>query len=312
MLTRYQSTPLPLPPPVSQLWVQFAYFELRRKDVTAAKKLMGTAIGMCPKEKLFKAYIDLRTKVGRTLPRATYDQADPSPPPLQLYEFDDVRQIYMKYLEFDPSNTAAWIKWATLEAGLGDLDRARHLFDLASTQELDMPEVLWKVRAGSPPLLVLTVAVLADHHFLQHVKAWIDFEFENGERERTRALYEALLSKTGHVKVWIAYALFEVQPIKSYDEDGEEIEAEREEGDPSLARAVLERGYQDLKSKGLKEERVVLLEAWKEFEEAYGDEEEREKVGKMLPRVVKKWRKVEGGEGELEECECRSSLSQRL
>lgn len=152
-------------PPASQLWVQFAYFELRRKDVTAAKKLMGTAIGMCPKEKLFKAYIDLRTKVGRTLPRATYDQADPSPPPLQLYEFDDVRQIYMKYLEFDPSNTAAWIKWATLEAGLGDLDRARHLFDLASTQELDMPEVLWKVRAGSPPLLVLTVAVLADHHF---------------------------------------------------------------------------------------------------------------------------------------------------
>lgn len=64
-----------------------------------------------------------------------------------------------------------------------------------------------------------------------------------------------------------------------------------------------------MKSKGLKEERVVLLEAWKEFEEAYGDEEEREKVGKMLPRVVKKWRKVEGGEGELEECECRSSLS---
>jgi crooked neck len=31
--------------------------------MTAAKKILGTAIGMCPKEKLFKAYIELRTKV---------------------------------------------------------------------------------------------------------------------------------------------------------------------------------------------------------------------------------------------------------
>jgi crooked neck len=92
-----------------------------------------------------------------------------------LFEFDDVRKIYMKYLEFDPSNTAAWVKWAQLEAMLSDLDRARYLFDLGTSQELDMPEVLWK--------------------------AWIDFEFEQGQRERTRALYEALLEKTGHVKV---------------------------------------------------------------------------------------------------------------
>jgi len=37
--------------------------------------------------------------------------------------------------------------------------------------------------------------------FFNLSKAWIDFEFEQGERERTRALYEALLKKTGHVKV---------------------------------------------------------------------------------------------------------------
>lgn len=161
----------------------------------------------------------------------------------------------MKYLEFDPSNTAAWVKWAQLEAGLGDLERARYLFDLGTTQELDMPEVLWK--------------------------AWIDFEFEQGERERTRALYEALLSKTGHVKVrtchplspslatllkavadpivcdsinqvWNAYALFEVQPMSITDEEGEEVGEEA--GDPELARQVLQRGYTDLKDRALKEE----------------------------------------------------------
>lgn len=58
-----------------------------------------------------------------------------------------MRTIYQKYLEYDSSNTAAWVRWAQLEAGLGDLERARFLFDLGTTQELDMPEVLWKVRS---------------------------------------------------------------------------------------------------------------------------------------------------------------------
>ncbi|CED82784.1 pre-mrna-splicing factor clf1 [Phaffia rhodozyma] len=234
----------------AKLWIQFAYFELRQKDVQAAKKLLGTAIGMCPKEKLFKVYIEFRTK---------------------LYEFDDVRTIYMKYLEFDPSNTGAWVRWAQFEAELGDLDRARYLFDLGTTQELDMPEVLWK--------------------------AWIDFEFEQGERERTRMLYEALLEKTGHVKVWIAYALFEVQAMT--DEDGEPLEDEG--GDPELARKVLDRGYTDLRNRGFKEERVVLLEAWKEFEKFHGTPEELKAVEEKMPRVVKKWKKLEEANGALEE-----------
>lgn len=40
-----------------------AKFEIRRLDLPAARKLMGTAIGMCPKEKLFKGYIELEVKV---------------------------------------------------------------------------------------------------------------------------------------------------------------------------------------------------------------------------------------------------------
>ena len=48
---------------------------------------------------------------------------------------------------------------------------------------LDMPEVLWK--------------------------AFIDFETELGEFDRTRELYEKLLERTSHVKVWTSYANFE-------------------------------------------------------------------------------------------------------
>jgi crooked neck len=59
---------------------------------------------------------------------------------------------------------------------LGDADRARSIYELAINQpKLDMPEVLWK--------------------------AFIDFEVELEERDRTRQLYRRLLQRTHHVKV---------------------------------------------------------------------------------------------------------------
>ncbi len=82
------------------------------------------AIGMCPKEKIFKDYINLE---------------------LSLREFDRARLLYQKYLEWNPSNCSAWIKYAELERMLGDIDRCRGIFDIAiNTTDLDLPEILWK------------------------------------------------------------------------------------------------------------------------------------------------------------------------
>ena len=47
----------------AKLWLMFAKFEVRRLDLPAARKLLGAAIGMCPKEKLFKGYIQLELDV---------------------------------------------------------------------------------------------------------------------------------------------------------------------------------------------------------------------------------------------------------
>jgi hypothetical protein len=41
----------------------FAKFEIRRLDLPAARKILGAAIGMCPKEALFRGYIDLEVEV---------------------------------------------------------------------------------------------------------------------------------------------------------------------------------------------------------------------------------------------------------
>jgi crooked neck len=137
----------------------------------------------------------------------------------------------------DPSNAGAWIKYAELETQLEDFSRARGIFKLGVSQPvLAMPEVLWK--------------------------RYIDFEVEEGEREAARALYKQLVELSGHVKVWIAYALFEAEaiPVPRADreeddgDDDEEKEVPMVEGDNDLARSVFEQGYKDLKSRGLKSE----------------------------------------------------------
>lgn len=90
-------------------------------------------------------------------------------------------------------------------------------------------------------------------------KAYIDFETEEGEREKARSLYERLLALSGHVKVWISYALFEATPLplprsQREEEDEESDEVPMVEGDIEKAREVFDRAYKDLKSKGLKAE----------------------------------------------------------
>ena len=137
-------------------------------------------------------------------------------------------------------------------------------------------------------------------------KSYIDFEIAQGDWERTRSLYERLLERTTHVKVWISYARFEADRYAAQsgirggrgsggggdDEDDEDDEAgqgggggggggrgeeeeEEEDEDPlggplERARQIFERGLKHLKEEsagGAKEERVMLLEAWNAVEQ---------------------------------------------
>jgi len=57
------------------------------------------------------------------------------------------------------------------------------------------------------------------------------------------------------------------------------------EGDLELARQVFKRGYDDLRNKGLKSERVAVLEVWRSFEEKHGTPADVAKVQEMFPIV---------------------------
>ncbi|KAH0607087.1 uncharacterized protein H6S33_003075 [Morchella sextelata] len=230
----------------AKIWLLKAHFEVRHGNLTAARKMLGNALGKCPKDKLFKGYIALETR---------------------LHEFSRCRTLYENHIKFSPTNAQTWIRYAELEMALEDDDRVRAIFELAVEEEsLDMPELLWK--------------------------SYIDFEEESGEFARTRDLFERLLQKTDHVKVWISYAHFEINADEGGEEDAEGNDVVSDEA-KARARGVFERAYKSLKAKDLKEERVVLLNAWKSFENTHGTPEDIKKVEEQMPRKVKKRRKLD-------------------
>ena len=242
----------------AKVWHALATFEVRQLDLPAARKTLGVAIGKCPKEKLFKVYIELE---------------------LQLGNVERCRTLYGKYLEYQPHNCGAWGRYAELERTVGETERCRAIYELAVTQRvLDMPEQIWK--------------------------AYIDFEIAEGEHERTCTLYERLLERTSHVKVWISFATFCASSSSSAGE-GEG------EGDDAAAgaRAVFGRARDHFKAAsegaeegdGAKEARAMLLEAWRAYEAeraAEGDgEAQLAEVEALLPKRIKKKRMMHAEDG---------------
>merc|ERR1712130_896476 len=221
----------------AKLWLLYAQFEIRQKEVDTARRALGSSLGKCPKAKLFRGYIELE---------------------IQLREFSRCRTLYEKFLEFNPENVQTWMKFAELETLLGDVERSRALYELAINQpRLDMPEILWK--------------------------AYIDFETEQEETDRARELYKRLLERTQHVKVWLSFAQFELQV-----EHEDRIQQ---------ARHVYEQANKELRRSREKEERLMLLEAWRDFEREEGTEKSQSQVADLMPRRVKKRRKIETEDG---------------
>ncbi|XP_005094945.1 crooked neck-like protein 1 [Aplysia californica] len=265
----------------AKIWLMLAQFEIRQKDLNGARRVLGTAIGKCPKNKVFRGYIDLE---------------------LQLREFDRCRMLYQKFLEFSPENCTTWMKYAELETILGDIDRARAVLELAIDQpRLDMPEVLWKAyidfeveqeefdnaRRLYRRLLQRT----------QHVKVWTSFaRFEltlPDERalEKARAVFrEANLElKTSDDKEERLLLLESWQAVE--EEAGDE--ASRDEVEKLMPQKV-------------KKRRKIQTEdgsdaGWEEYFDYIFPDEEAAKPNLKLLALAKKWKETKEKEPETSE-----------
>lgn len=224
----------------AKIWLMYAKFEIRQRNLSSARKILGQSIGICPKDKLFKGYIELE---------------------IELREFDRCRILYEKYLEYNTQNCTTWVKYAELESILGDVERARAIYNLAVEQaKLDMPEIVWK--------------------------AYIDFEIEIQEYNNVQSLYKKLLNKTQHVKVWLSYAQFEANNPKN----GDNIH--------NTVRDIYKKAYSELKNSATNESRVMILEAWKEYE-IMNDQDDTyvEYVQNLMPKQIRKRRKIIADDG---------------
>ncbi|KAF4375938.1 hypothetical protein F8388_010075, partial [Cannabis sativa] len=270
------------------LWINYAlYEELDAGDVERTRDVYRECLKLIPHEKFSFAKIWLlaaqfeirqlnlkgaRLILGNAIGKAPKDKIFKKyiEIELQLGNIDRGRKLYEKYLEWAPENCYAWSKYAELEKSLCETERARGIFELAIAQPaLDMPEILWK--------------------------AYIDFEISENEFDRTRELYERLLDRTKHLKVWISFAEFEASAIEDSNTDLEEEDMEdflREQKKLCLERArrVFEKAINYFRTTApeLKEERAMLLEKWLNMEASFGDLGDVSSVQAKLPKKLKK------------------------
>lgn len=199
---------------------------------------------------------------------------------LRLREFDRCRTIYQRFLSYDPASASTWTRFAEMEKLLGEDERARLIYEIAidPQQQLDLPELVWK--------------------------AYIDFEFEGERYDAVRALYERLIGRTEHVKVWVSYANFEVA-LDSLEEELSEEEhiASRKTSGIQRARAILTRANNTLKLSNQVSERILLLEAWRQLELQHGDQPSIEAITRIQPRRIRKRRRKQMMNGATDEIE---------
>lgn len=92
----------------SKIWIYAAKLFVRRKDLQSARKLLGRAIALCGKEKIFTEYIALELALG---------------------EVDRCRSLYTNYLKAMPHNCRAWSKYAMLEKSVGESEVSKNAGD---------------------------------------------------------------------------------------------------------------------------------------------------------------------------------------
>lgn len=266
------------------LWIRYAVYEELSGDIERARSVYKKCLEIIPHDRftfgkiwLLYAKFEIRNDnlnsarkilgqaIGKSQKASIYKAYINLEK--QLREFDRCRKLYELCLQHHSELPSIWIEFASLEQELGEEDRARAIYKMAIDEEMEKPETIWK--------------------------NYIDFEIEEGNYENSRELYENLLKRNNHVKIWIAFAMFELSLS--------EVEGSDDQQCIINSRSIFKRGWDDLKKKNQVQERLVLLDGWEQFESEYGDSKTQKDVEDKKPSIVKKRRILT--DGSLEEYE---------
>ncbi|KAG5421427.1 CLF1 [Candida metapsilosis] len=263
-----------------KVWIGFAEFELRNDTedgLTKFRKLMGRALGQMnklgPKRNILEHYIAIEKN---------------------LAEWDRVRQIYQKWLEytlvFGQSCNGLVKEYLEFETSLGETGRCESLLQTVFE--------LIKNEDASSSFDQTEMFNLAVSFFTEEMKY-----------DKIRKLFRDLVTSNPTTDNWISFALFEStiptatqldQFLKSNDAV---LEIEVGEEQMENTRSIFKEADAYFAKVHDVEGRKVVLEGWKQYELANGDERSVTVVQEKLPKRVKKRRTVDGIEEEYFEWE---------
>ncbi|KYQ90840.1 HAT repeat-containing protein [Tieghemostelium lacteum] len=262
------------------LWLNYAIFEeLVAKDFDRSRLIYQACLKLIPHKQFSFSKIWIMA--------ATFE--------IRQLQLDKARLIFGNAIGNHPKSKI-FDKYIHLELELGNFDRARKLYE--KCLEL-MPDscVAWnefaqlEARLGEKERSRTIYEIGVSQPTLDTPeslwKNYIDFEVQNKAYDNTRKLYRRLLERTNHVKVWISFTQFELKSNKTSD----------------ACRSIYMEAHKALQQSD-KEERLLLLESWKQFEDTHGTKEQQELVSKRIPKRIVK-RKIiklpDGSDGPTEE-----------
>ncbi|GFE53099.1 crooked neck family 1 isoform [Babesia ovis] len=252
----------------SYLWIGYAVFsELKLEQPDRAVAVYKKALQVLPKDfakfyillgELYLRLEDLdamRKTFGLGLGQCrkpklfqTYAQIE-----LKLGNLDRCRHIHAKYIETWPFKPDSWLAFVELELLLEERERVRALCEAAiAMDQMDMPETIW-------------------NRYIEIEKGWQQYPY-------VRNIYERLLLKTTHIKVFKAYCDFEFE-IGCLDN----------------GRSIAERALDYYKASNHQVERAAMLAHLLKLEHTHGTEETVSKVRERQPKKVRRKRKMADG-----------------
>ena len=244
----------------AKVWIAKARFEIRQMDLVKARKTMGTAIGKCPKDRLFRSYIEFEKT---------------------LYEFDRVRKLYERQISWDPTSSQAWINFAQHEENMEDFTRARGIFEIAISQDsLDAPEAVWKYYIDfETDQGEYDKAREVYERLLKQVPHHKVFtSFANWEVAHTGA------DAGGEAEAGDDAIERGRQIFARADKVLKDVASKDEVCSPLLGSKALILTIP---------QRAALLQSWQTFELQYGDDEHIDAINGKLPELVKKRRRLD-------------------
>lgn len=212
-------------------WTMYAKFCIRTKTIDEARSMFGRALGTCPSEQIFESYLDVEIK---------------------LKEFDRVRKIFEKYLEFDYKNIQIWLRYAELEENLGDEARCRFIFEI----------LLQKIQDS-----------FFDEDFSSEIfRRYIQFETDAEEYDNARKLYSKWVEESNYKPmIWIEAAQYELSiPMEPSTNPSEGTTTYLDKGDAAESsidnnnekcRNILESAKIYYESNDMNNEKEIILQA---------------------------------------------------